>query len=93
MEIDPQELLASFAERRSEADPRAQQVLDEFIRAAEHLSADAHAWREIMELEESWRDSLSDSQVIRNLRALVPRNGVQRPRRRPQNSRASHSRG
>ncbi len=94
MEIDPQELLDSFVERRSEADPQAQAVLDEFIRVAEHFSADDAIWREIADLDRSWRDSLSDSQVIRNLRALMPksRNGARKPRRTRRNSRNSHSR-
>ena len=72
--IDTSKLLASYMERRDEADPRAQKVLDEFIRLAELLPPEAIAWREVIALEQDWRDSLSDSEVIRFLR------GIQRDR-------------
>jgi hypothetical protein len=91
MEIDSHQLLASFAERRIEADPPAQAVLDEFIRVGQSLPPEAKTWREIAGLEESWRDTLSDSQVIRSLRALLPKNGTRKPRRRHRNLRNSHS--
>ena len=70
--IDLEKLLRSFTERRREADPKAQEVLDEFIRVAEDLPADSGAWDEVVALEQSWRDTLSDSQVIKYLRALHP---------------------
>jgi hypothetical protein len=69
-EIDLIKLVRSFRDRRKEADPKAQQVLDEFIRVAKSLSADSSAWPEVISLDQSWRDTLSDSQVIKYLRAL-----------------------
>lgn len=76
--MNQEQLLTSFFNRREEADPSAQMVLDEFIRVAERLPADAVAWDEIAGLDQSWRDTLSDSQVISLLRA-IPR--VRRPRK------------
>jgi hypothetical protein len=70
--IDRDKLLRSFTERRGEADPKAREVLDEFIRVAEDLPADSGAWHEVVALDQSWRDTLSDSQVIKHLQALHP---------------------
>ncbi len=75
MKIDPEEMLRSFFDRRAEADVPAKAVLNEFIRVAESLPPNSVAWQELASLESSWRDSLSDSQVARNLRAMRPRRG------------------
>jgi hypothetical protein len=80
-EIDLIKLVRSFRERRKEADPKAQQVLDEFIRVAKSLSADSSAWAEVISLDQSWRDTLSDSQVINYLRALHPERPVRKSKR------------
>ncbi len=71
-QIDVDKLTRSFRERRKEADPKARQVLDEFLRLARELPADSKKWLEIASLDQSWRDTLSDSQMIKYLRALHP---------------------
>ena len=71
-EIDLIKLVRSFRERRKEADPKAREVLSEFIRVAKSLPADSSAWHEVVGLDQNWRDTLSDSQVIKYLRALHP---------------------
>ncbi len=70
--IDPTNLMRSFTERRQEADQRAREVLDEFIRVGRALAMDSVMWHEVAGLDQSWRDSLSDSEVIKYLRALYP---------------------
>jgi hypothetical protein len=72
--LDQIKLLRSFTDRRSEADRKAREVLKEFIRVAKQLplDADATAWDELAALNESWRDTLSDSEIIRYLRAIHP---------------------
>lgn len=75
MKVDPEKMLRSFVERRAEADPKAKAVLNEFIRVAENLPPISLAWDELASLDESWRDSLSDSQIVRNLRAMRPPRG------------------
>lgn len=80
--IDTSELLASFKERREEADPSAQKVLDEFIRVAEVLPPQSIAWHEVIAVEQDWRDSLSDSDVIRLLRVIQPDSATKSRRRR-----------
>ncbi len=70
--IDPTNLMRSFTERRREADQRAREVLDEFIRIGKILAMDSIVWHEVAGLDQSWRDSLSDSEVIKYLRALHP---------------------
>jgi hypothetical protein len=79
-EIDLTKLVKSFTERRREADPRAREVLDEFIRVAEALPAESKMGPEIVALEQSWRETLSDSQVIDCLRALYPKRASGRRR-------------
>jgi hypothetical protein len=81
-QIDCDKLVRSFAERRKEADRNAREVLDEFIRLAETLPADSRSWQEVVSLDQSWRDTLSDSQVIKHLRALHPDGAVRKRRRR-----------
>jgi hypothetical protein len=68
--IDPASLMRSFTERRREADQHAREVLDEFIRVGRALEMDSVMWQEVAGLDQSWRDTLSDSQVIKYLRAL-----------------------
>jgi hypothetical protein len=82
--IDPTNLMRSFTERRQEADQRAREVLDEFIRVGRALAMDSVMWHEVAGLDQSWRDSLSDSEVIKYLRALYPDPSRRRPKpRRP----------
>lgn len=66
------ELLKSFRVRQKEADFKAREVFAEFIRVVTERSDDEVVLREIAALDENWRDSLSDSQVIQHLRALHP---------------------
>ena len=86
---DSDELLRSFVERRREADSNARDVLDEFIRVATALPPDSILRRELVALDESWRDTLSDSQVIRNLRVLRPESGSRKAVRRTAGKRSS----
>ncbi len=81
--IDPTTLMRSFTERRREADQRAREVLDEFIRVGRALAMDSVMWHEVAGLDQSWRETLSDSEVIKYLRALHsdPALRKQRPRR------------
>ncbi len=81
-EIDLIKLVRSFKERRNEADPKAREVLSEFIRVAKSLPADSSAWHEVIALDQNWRDTLSDSQVIKYLRALHPDRALPKQRRR-----------
>ena len=80
-EIDLKKLLRSFRERRREADQNARQVLDEFIRVVSDLDPDSRAWQEVVGLDESWRETLSDSEVINYLRALHPERPVRKSKR------------
>jgi hypothetical protein len=80
--INQDELLRSFVDRRDEADPSARKVLDAFRRVAERLPLDAGEWREIVALNESWRDTLSDSEVIRHLTAICHTRNPRKGRRR-----------
>jgi len=80
-EIDLRKMLRSFKERRKEADLNARQVLDEFIRVVSDLHPDSRAWQEVIGLDESWRESLSDSEVISYLRALHPDRPVRKSKR------------
>ena len=80
--IDPDYLMRSFTERRQEADQRAREVLDEFIRVGRALALDSVMWHEVAGLDQSWRDTLSDSQVIKYLRALHSSDGGVRKRNR-----------
>jgi hypothetical protein len=86
------ELVRSFTERHDEADPKAREVLNEFIRVATALPGDPRIHRELAALDESWRDTLSDSQVIKHLRALHP-NNVSDKRKRQRPKRDNTSRG
>lgn len=70
--LDQIKLLRSFTDRRSEADRKAREVLKEFIRVAKKLREDSQAWEELAALNEGWRDTLSDSEVIRYLRVIHP---------------------
>lgn len=79
-QIDLDKLTRSFRERRKEADPKARQVLDEFLRLARDLPGDSKLWNEIASLDQSWRDTLSDSEVIKYLRALYPNRAVRKSR-------------
>jgi hypothetical protein len=72
MKLDQDKLFRSFTERRGEADPKAREVLNEFIRVAKLLPPDAVVWDELAALNESWRDTLLDSEVLRHLRAIQP---------------------
>jgi hypothetical protein len=81
-QIEHDKLLRSFMERREEADRPAREVLDEFIRLAKQIPPDSAMWNEVISLDQSWRDTLSDSQVIKYLRALQPNNGRKRAPRR-----------
>lgn len=78
MKVNPEEMLRSFMDRHAEADSSAKAVLNEFIRVAEKLPPNSVAWNELASLDESWRDSLSDSQVMRSLRAMRPPRGRRR---------------
>ena len=80
--LDQDKLFRSFTERRAEADPKARDVLNEFIRVAKLLPSDAVAWDELAALNEGWRDTLSDSEVIKHLRGLHPERPLQKRRRR-----------
>jgi hypothetical protein len=79
---DSDELLQSFTDRHEEADPKAREVLDEFIRITKELPPDSRKRRELVALNESWRDTLSDSEVIKHLRALHPNNAPDGRKRR-----------
>lgn len=70
--LNSEHRLKLFLMRYEEADPKAREVLAEFIRVVRERLDDERVLREIDMLEETWRDSLSDSQVIRHLRALHP---------------------
>jgi hypothetical protein len=80
--LDQIKLLRSFADRRSEADRKAREVLKEFIRVAKNLREDSAAWDELAALNEGWRDTLSDSEIIRYLRAIRPNRRGRKSRRR-----------
>lgn len=80
-EIDLKKMLRSFRERRKEADMKARQVLDEFIRVVSDMEPDSRAWQEVVGLDESWRETLSDSEVISYLRALQPERPVRKTKR------------
>ena len=81
-EADTTEMLRLFAERHSEADPKAREVLAEFIRVTTAVQSDPTVLRELVALDESWRDTLSDSQVIKYLRTLRPRASADKRKRR-----------
>ena len=89
---DADELLRSFVERHSEADSNARNVLDEFIRVATALPPDSILRQELVALDESWRDTLSDSQVIRHLRVLHPESGSRKGKRGIARERSSRRR-
>ena len=80
-EIDLKRMLRSFRERRKEADDKARQVLDEFIRVVNGLQPDSGVWQEVVGLDESWRETLSDSEVINYLRALHPERPIRKSKR------------
>jgi hypothetical protein len=84
--IDLDKLVQSFIDRREEADPRARQVLDEFIRITKNMPANSTSWQEVISLDQNWRDTLSDSQVINYLRSLHPVRAARTRNRRAGNS-------
>ena len=70
--MNPDHLLKSFLLRQKEGDREAREVFAEFIRVVTERSNEESVLREVAILDEHWRDSLSDSEVVKHLRAIHP---------------------
>ena len=80
--MNPNHLLNSFLLRQKEADRTAHEVFAEFIRVVTERSNEEAVLREVAILDEHWRDSLSDSEVVKHLRAIHPIRRTRRHRRK-----------
>ena len=68
--MNPDHLLKSLLPK--EGDREAREVFAEFIRVVTERSNEESVLREVAILDEHWRDSLSDSEVVKHLRAIHP---------------------